>query len=124
MELNEARTIVGTLAQGIDPTTGEVFAQDSPYNHPDVIRALFTLSELGGRARPPRLSLDERRQRNLDQGRPRNSGLPWSDDDRVQVAAGFRDGSTIQELATRFERSRSAIVAEVLRQDLVPQQLR
>ena len=34
METTEARVIVKTLAQGIDPTTGEVFPQNSPYNDP------------------------------------------------------------------------------------------
>lgn len=124
MELNEARTIVTTLAQGIDPTTGEVFAPDSPYNDPKVIRALFKICELGRQTRPPKLSIEERQQRNVELGRPRNAGLPWTGDARARVAAGFRDGDTVQELAAVLERSPSAIVAELLRQDLVPAELR
>ncbi len=38
MELNESRNIVKTLAQGVHPTTGEVFTPESPYNDPMVIR--------------------------------------------------------------------------------------
>ena len=41
MDISEARAIIKTLAKGVDPFTGEVFAEDSPYNHPQVIRALF-----------------------------------------------------------------------------------
>jgi hypothetical protein len=43
MELAKAKEIVTLLANGTDPTTGEVFADESPYNHPMVIRALFTV---------------------------------------------------------------------------------
>ncbi|EGU61756.1 hypothetical protein VINI7043_21551 [Vibrio nigripulchritudo ATCC 27043] len=33
--------IVEALANGINPQTGEVLPSESPYNSPDVIRALF-----------------------------------------------------------------------------------
>lgn len=119
MELSEARTIVKTLAEGVDPVTGEVFAPDSPYNHPQVIRALFTVHSyaLGPRSK---MSPEERRRQNLELGRPTNAGLPWSDGDRSRVAAGFRGGETIEALATALERSRAAIQAEMIRQGLVP----
>lgn len=119
MELSEARTIVKTLAEGIDPTTGEVFAPDSPYNQPRVIRALFTVHSyaLGPRSK---MSADERRRQNLELGRPTNAGLPWSDADRSRVATGFQKGETIEELAATLERSRAAIHAELIRQGLVP----
>lgn len=118
MELSEARTIVKTLAQGVDPMTGEVFAPDSPYNQPRVIRALFTVH---AHARVPKtkMSPDERRQQNLELGRPRNAGLPWSDEDRSLVASKFRGGTTMEELAAALERSRTAIYAELVRQGLV-----
>ena len=118
MELSEARTIVKTLAEGVDPITGELFATDSPYNHPRVIRALFTI-HTHTRIPNSKLSPDERRQRNIDLGRPRNAGMPWTDDDRSRVASGFQSGETIEELASKLERSRTAIHAELIRQGLV-----
>ena len=45
MELEKAKHIVRLLADGIDPTTGEMFPDGSPYNDPVVIRALFTVIE-------------------------------------------------------------------------------
>ena len=45
MDIIRAREIVRTLADGVDPTTGEILPVDSVYNSPDVIRALFTLLE-------------------------------------------------------------------------------
>lgn len=119
MELKEAETIVKTLAQGIDPTTGEIFAPESPYNNPRVIRALFTVHAFTCRAKKPKMSADEKRKENLDLGRPRNAGLPWTNEARAQVASEFQDGKTIEELATTLERSGGAIRAELIRQGLV-----
>jgi hypothetical protein len=118
MELSEARTIVKALAEGVDPNTGEVFDTDSPYNQPRVIRALFTVHRYSHIPRT-RMSPDEKRQRNLELGRPRNAGLPWTEEDRTRVASSFGDGKTIEELARALDRSRAAIHAELIRQGLV-----
>ena len=119
MEIREAQSIVKNLAEGIDPNTGEVFAPDSPYNEPRIIRALFTVHDFVRQARKPRMSADEKRQENLDLGRPRNYGMPWTDEARSQVAKGFEDGKTIEDLATTHERTQGAIRAELIRQGLL-----
>ena len=124
MELNESRNIVKTLAQGVHPNTGEVFSPESPYNDPQVIRALFSILEFVKQAKKPKMSIEERRQQNLDVGRPVNSGLPWSEDDRATVRSGFQEGETIEKLAAALGRSSGSIVAEVIRQDLLPPSLR
>jgi hypothetical protein len=33
--------IIEALANGVDPHTGEVYPADSPYHHPQTVRALF-----------------------------------------------------------------------------------
>ena len=119
MEIRKAQRIVEILAQGVDPTTGEAFASDSAYNEPQIIRALFTVHEFVRRARKPPMSADERRRENADLGRPRNYGLPWTDDARAQVATAFQNGKPIAELAATFERTQGAIQAELIRQGLV-----
>jgi len=119
MKLREAHGIIKTLAQGVDPNTGEVFAPDSPYSEPRIIRALFTVHEFVRQAKKPRMSDDEKRQENLDLGRPRNYGLPWTDDTRSQVAMGFEDGQSVEELAATLERTPGAIRAELIRQGLL-----
>ena len=80
MELNESRNIVKTLAQGVHPTTGEVFSPDSPYNDPLVIRALFTVHDFVRQAKKPKMTAGEKRRANLEFGRPGNAGLPWSEE--------------------------------------------
>ena len=83
MDATETRMIIKTLAQGVDPVSGEVFPPDSPYNDPKIIRALFHVVDLAWQPGRSKLSLEERRQRNLERGLPRNAGLPWSDQDRI-----------------------------------------
>ena len=39
MERQAAMQLLNTLAQGIDPHSGESFPADSPYQHPDTVRA-------------------------------------------------------------------------------------
>jgi len=124
METTEVRSIVKTLAQGIDPTTGVVFPQNSPYNEPKIIRALFKVVDLAWPPGRSKLSLDEKRQRNLERGLPRNAGLPWSEEHREAVAEGFKSGKTIRELATSLERSLTAINAELIRQELISPEYR
>lgn len=41
MELTKTIQIIHALADGINPQTGEVFPDNSPYKHPETIRALF-----------------------------------------------------------------------------------
>ena len=90
-----------------------------PYNEPRIIRALFTVHDFVRQARKPRMSAEEKRQENLDLGRPRNYGMPWTDDARSQVAKGFEGGETIERLATTHERTQGAIRAELIRQELL-----
>ncbi len=119
MELSESRNIVKSLARGVHPTTGEVFPPESPYNDPKVIRALFSILDVAASLKRPKKSVEEKRRENLELGRPRNAGLPWTDDDRAVASSQFKAGKTIEELAKNLERSRGAIHAELIRQGLV-----
>lgn len=119
MELSEAKEIVRALANGIDPATGELFPEDSPYNHPRVIRALFSLLDPSVAQKKPRKSADEKQRENERLGKPKNAGLPWTDELREQLSALFGQGVTIDELARRLERTRGGIVSELIKQGLL-----
>src|SRR5215212_2988422 len=90
MELQAARQIIDTLAQGIHPVTGEAMPEDSPYNAPPVIRALFAVSQAldVGPARP---------RREL----PPNAGKPWTAPEDAQLEAAHRGGIDLKELAAQ-----------------------
>ncbi len=119
MDLDKAKEIVRLLAEGIDPTTGEVLPKESPYNEPVVIRALFTVIESIKEVRKPKKTVEQKQQENLDSGKPRNAGLPWTDELKMEVAAKFRSGDSIPELSKYFERTKDAIISELTKQGLI-----
>jgi len=41
MDKEQTLKILNALANGVHPATGEKFAADGPYQHPDTVRALF-----------------------------------------------------------------------------------
>jgi len=106
METSEVIKIIEALAKGIDPVTGEVFPDESPYNHPRVIRALFqALKAL------ERVSERERRERNL----PSNAGKPWSpDEDRLLVEA-FDSRIPLRQIAAKHDRTEGGIASRLVR---------
>ena len=119
MELARSIEIVHALSQGIDPFTGEALPPSSPYEKPEVIRALHTL--LGSVKSPPRgrLTPDQKQAANVEKGLPRNAGLPWTDESRTSVGEGFQEGEGVDSLAARLERTRGSIIAELKRRGLI-----
>ena len=119
MELEKAKEIIKVLANGIDPTTGEVLPEVSPYNHPSVIRALFTVLESLKDVKKPKKTIEQKWEDNINAGRPKNTGFPWTDELKIEVASKFRSGASIDELSKYFERTKGAIVSELMKQGLI-----
>lgn len=120
MDIIQAKETVKMLADGINPVTGEVLPADSPCNDPMIIRALFTV--LGAVRIPIKLSsksIEEKQQDNINNGKPKNAGLPWSEKQRKEIESLFNKGKTIDELANYFERTKGAITSELTRQGLI-----
>ena len=107
MESATALKIIQQLANGIDPHSGEVFRADSPYQHPDTVRALFTaVHALEAQSAPrPRAAGVE--------NAPQNAGKPWSSDEDAALAGAFDAGKQIPDLAAQHQRSRFAIEARL-----------
>ena len=120
MEIEKAKEIVTLLANGTDPISGEAFSDGSPYNHPEVIRALFTvLNHVRVPRKQSRISVEEKQSQNLAAGKPKNAGLAWTEELKREVATLYREGKTIDELAQHFERTQGAIVSELKHQGIV-----
>ena len=119
MELDEAKQIVEALANGIDPTTGEVLPKESPYNDPAVIRALFTVIGSLKTVKKSKLTDELNKRGNTDDGKPKNAGLPWTKELKAEVASKFRSGSTYSELARYYGRTKGAIISELTKQGLI-----
>ena len=119
MDLEKAKELVRLLAEGVDPTTDEVLPKESPYNEPIVIRALFTVIESLKEVQSPKRTVGQKQQENLNSGKPKNAGLPWTYDLKTEVASKFQSGTSISELSRYFERTKGAIVSELTKQGLI-----
>ena len=110
MDREQTLRILNALANGVHPATGEKFAADGPYQHPDTVRALFEAMravEGGGAAAPA----PERNPAFPQSG----SGSRWSAEEEERLASGFDAGKTVDELARAHNRSRAAIEARLVR---------
>ena len=117
MELQTARQIIDTLAQGIHPVTGEAMPDDSPYNAPPVIRALFAVSQALEGAVPPEEAAKPARTRTPQ---PVNAGKPWSADDDAQLETGFDQGEDAKVLADKLGRTRFGIEQRLIKLGKLP----
>lgn len=100
MDTSEALRILQALADGVDPHSGEVSPDESPYQHPQVVRALFRAIEV-----LKRVEVTERRQQDL----PEKAGQVWDAEEEERLCEGFNQGLTIRELAQQQQRTEGAI---------------
>jgi len=110
MEKEQTLRILNALANGVHPATGEKFAADGPYQHPDSVRALFEAMRAveGGAATAP---APERKPAFPQSG----SGSRWSGEEEQRLAAAFDAGESVDALAHAHNRSRAAIEARLVR---------
>jgi hypothetical protein len=109
MEKERALKILNALANGVHPATGEVFAADSAYQHPDTVRALFEAVRALEGTHPAGSS--ERKAADM----PVNTFVRWTPEEEERLAAGFDAGCNSAELARLHNRSRAAIEARLLK---------
>lgn len=95
MEIAKARKIIRILADGVDPTTGEVLPAESVYNSPEVIRALFAVLE----ATAPQPQNSTRR----------NAGKPWTNVEDEKLKDEFTAKISISDIAKEHGRTYGAI---------------
>jgi hypothetical protein len=106
MEQAQALAVVRSLANGVDPESGEVFPADSTYQRPLVVRALYEAA-----AALERMERFERRKAQM----PAKTGEPWTEDEDRKLLSGFDAGRALQELAAAHERTMGAVRARLLK---------
>ena len=106
MELQIARQIIDTLAQGIHPVTGEAMPEDSPYNAPPVIRALHAVARAleGG-------ELPERPRRT----QPPNAGKAWTGQEDAALETAFDAGIALKQVAQELGRTQFAVEQRLIK---------
>ena len=112
MELQAAHQIIDTLAQGIHPITGEAMPEDSPYNAPPVIRALFAVSQ-ALQGKPARVR----------RGLPPNAGKPWAPEDDARLGTAFAGGVEVHQLALDLGRTPFAVETRLIKLGKLPPRL-
>lgn len=116
MELQIARQIIDTLAQGIHPVTGEAMPEDSPYNAPPVIRALFAVSraldaqESMALEHPITRALAPKRKET-----PPNAGKAWSRLEDTALERAFDAGIAMKQVAQELGRTPYAIEQRLIK---------
>ena len=114
MEREQTLRILNALANGVHPATGEKFAADGPYQHPDTVRALFEAMRAveGGGAPAPAAAPERKAAPAMPQSGP---GSRWSAEEEQRLATAFDAGRTVDELARAHGRSRASIEARLVR---------
>jgi hypothetical protein len=106
MDTNRVIEILNLLSDGIDPFTGEIFPKDSPYQHPDTVRALFKAID----------ALRKIQSRQLRQGSlPENAGKPWTEEEDNQLINNYDTGKSFKEISEKHKRTESAIKSRLLK---------
>jgi hypothetical protein len=106
VESAQALAVVRSLANGVDPESGEIFPPESAYQRPQVVRALYEAATA-----LERVERFERRKAQM----PAKTGEPWSEDEDRRLLASFDAGRALQELAAAHERTMGAVRARLLK---------
>jgi hypothetical protein len=106
MDQAQALAVVRSLANGVDPETGEVFPPESAYQRPQVVRALYEAATA-----LERIERFERRRAQM----PQKTGEPWTEEEDRKLLAAFDAGRALQELAAAHERTMGAVRARLLK---------
>jgi hypothetical protein len=106
MDQAQALEMIRSLANGVDPESGEVFPPESAYQRPQVVRALYEAASA-----LERIERFERRRAQM----PAKTGEPWSEEEDRKLLAAFDAGRALQELASAHERTMGAVRARLLK---------
>lgn len=111
MDKRESLSILRQLADGIDPSTGELLPAQSPFNHPQTVRALFHAI----------MALE-----HVKEAAPHtneyliHAGKSWARAEDEQLKEEFGSGMPIKDMAQMHQRTVGAIEARLVRLGKVP----
>ena len=101
MDINRAKEIISTLAEGIDPTTGEVLPNDSVCNKGEIVRAFYAvLNHLN----------EKKSKKNL----PANTGKPWTKEDEDLLIRLYQSGASKKDVCKTLQRTATGIAARLV----------
>ena len=106
MKNDDALKIIEALSDVVNPETGVVFVDESPFQTENITGALFAAAE----ALKYKISANHRRK-NL----PVNAGKKWTGQEDNEVSIAFDNGQTVTEIAEFHGRTRGSIHSRLVR---------
>ena len=101
MDIKRAKEIISILAEGVDPTTGEILSEDNVCNKSDVIRSFYTVLQ----------ELDNKPKKKF----PENAGKRWSEEDDQMLCKMFDAEVSKKDICKTFKRTQTGIAARLVR---------
>ena len=101
MDINRAKKIISALAEGVDPTTGEVLPDNSVCNKGEIVRAFYAVVN----------HLDEK---NPKKNIPANAGKPWTKEDEDLLVNLYRSGTSKKDICISLQRSETSVAARLV----------
>lgn len=101
MEINRAKEIITALAEGIDPTTGELLEENNVCNKAEVVRAFYTILQ----------NLKDKPKKEL----PENAGKPWTEEEEKLLLELYNSGTSKKEISQSLGRTIGSITSRLLR---------
>lgn len=101
MDISYAKRLLETLADGVNPLTGEILAQNDSCNQVEIVRAIYALLA----------AVPDEKTKPVHE----NAGKPWTTEDDDLLCRMFDEGKTKKEICEYFKRSSGAISARLMR---------
>lgn len=101
MDIARAREIISALAEGVDPTTGEVLPDNSVYNKGEIVRAFYAV-------------LNHLEEKKPKKNMPANAGKPWTKEDEDLLVSLYRSGTPKRDICKTLQRTESGVAARLV----------
>ena len=104
MDVITAKNILMLLADGINPVTGEILAEDDSCNQVEVVRAFNIILRC----------LDDEIKKSSKK-LPENSGKPWTAQNDEDLCRMFDEGIPCKAICDQMGRTKGSIAARLVR---------
>lgn len=104
MDVTRAIELLSTVAQGVNPFTGEVIPENCICNQVEIVRALYCI-----------LNEVKKSSKNKQKSQLENAGKPWTQEDDAILSQMFDHNYTPASIEEYFKRSQGAIASRLVR---------